>query len=766
MSGPVAQPLVSIIVRSMDRPELAGALRALAAQQYAPLEVIVVDATGGAHAPLPQVEWRQGHSVRLVQNGQRLIRPLAAQIGLEAVAGEWFGFLDDDDSCEPTHVASLVAAAEAHPDAVVVYGRGCELDANGHPVRLFGRPFNRALMHYSPLLFWQSALVATRVRTLGARFDPALEVCEDRDFLAQCEALGRFVFVPGLASFRFRPDLGTSGTGRGNNRDALRKARFETLLRARWAGPGAWHHEHAAAGCARGIHAFREGRLDVAKACFLGVLDAYPGDPNALHALARVALARNDGHAAVLYADAALEVNPFPAEYRGTLAEAHALRDAQARRTTSVAAAVQPSSVRVDAPQPPPSRNAPCPCGSGERYKACCGKAGNGAASPAPPVGLVDTQPFSRRDDQLEVAARLVRRGEADRALVLLKRACTAEPTRERLLTAAQVALSLDDAETAIGMLSSLATAASDAVVDQLLQACGEWQHRAIAHASLWREAHARAALPRDQGAEASVTIDTLLVDADGPDPADASPVPGRVIVRTRAADPAPLVRCMARIDARWPGIAMEFTRPARDLPAGGSPMPVAYPEIDPALLELQPRPPGMQVTIGRPGPVLHGEEHPDDGTLLRELLGDGHALALPRSAFIEQAFADEPLHRRPRLHDGDAAAALADIDIALFRAAPGREGAMDARILAAMAAARPVVVFAGTLAAREWIDEGVTGFIVGSAAAARERIAMLARSAAMRAQVGTAARARARAILDEQWERLAPLYRGVRRNV
>src|SRR5690349_15882616 len=239
----------------MGRPELALALRSLAAQHHPALEVIVVDATGGGHPPLPDIRWRPGHVVRVVGGDVRLPRPDAANRGLDAVTGEWFTFLDDDDTCEPSHLAALVAATREHPGALVVYGQGRLFDADGREEMRFGHPFNRALMHFGPLFYWQAGLIATRVRALGCRFDPTFDVCEDRDLLAQIAEHGDFAFVD-VATFNYRPDLGTSGTGRGGNRVDARRVLYDTRLKAKWAASGALHWGRVGRRCRRGVRAF------------------------------------------------------------------------------------------------------------------------------------------------------------------------------------------------------------------------------------------------------------------------------------------------------------------------------------------------------------------------------------------------------------------------------------------------------------------------------------------------------------------------------
>ena len=45
---------------------------------------------------------------------------------------------------------------------------------------------------------------------------------------------------------------------------------------------------------------------------------------------------------------------------------------------------VNPPPVRREAPKV--GRNDPCPCGSGQKHKKCCGRAGAGAAADAAPA--------------------------------------------------------------------------------------------------------------------------------------------------------------------------------------------------------------------------------------------------------------------------------------------------------------------------------------------------------------------------------------------
>jgi tetratricopeptide (TPR) repeat protein len=788
-------PLVSIVVRSMGRPEIRQALQSIADQDYPSIEAIVVDATGGHHPELPRLAWKPGHRLRMVRAAQRLPRPLAANAGLQVLRGAWFTFLDDDDTCDATHVSTLVAGALEHSDALVVYGRGRLFGADGREQRAVGRPFNRALIHYTPLFYWQAALISARVRMLGCRFDPALAVCEDRDFLAQIAVHGDFVFLPSAATFRFRPDLGTSGTGEGMNRDVARVARFDNMLRAKWAGSGEMHNERAAWRCRAGVRAYFAGDLAGARAMFIDVLALYPDDPSALHGMARVALACGDRSEAERYVRRAIDVNPRAAEFRATLAEI----------VGGAGKSVDPGRA-VPREANTSSRLALCACGSGRRVKACCGRLeSSGGAVPAVDVDL------ARAND-----ARLS--GEATVARAWL-RAAVADPraSRERLLAAAHCELDLGAATAAYSLLERAAAIRVDTDVGVALETCCAQIERARRDASLWstvselihrapaasafgeRAARAaptsapavhlvvgasdarrsrsvmamQAALSKRAAVlriEAGATLPPetagaciVLCDADIEFAPSPHGPPARIVVRMDGDDPAPLLRALTRCRDLCPDAVLQFTRPCEAVAADTSgTMPVEYPWLDIASCAgSDGRPVQEPITIGRPGPAVPLDDHPDDPALYRALIRDGHRVAMPETPFLLRAFRDDPPGARPVLDAGPDFLARTMPDIVLHRGHHGGRGCADERILAAMAAGRPVVVFTGALGASEWIEDGRTGFVVETADEARTRIALLARERTLRAAMGRAAREAAIELMRRQRERALRFYFG-----
>ena len=390
------QPMVSIIVRSMGRPELRLALESLAEQDYPNLEVIVVDATGGTHPPLPDIRWKEGHRIRMVGGNRRLQRPLACNVGLDAVEGEWFGFLDDDDTCDPGHVSELIQASKDHPDALLVYGSARMLDVNNDVKSIFGVAFNRSIMHHGPLFYLQAALIKSKVIDLGCRFDERLDVCEDRDFMAQIADLGDFAFVPAM-NFNYRPDLGTSGTGQAGNRDNARLMKYDGLLRAKWIGSGTYHTARSLTYIRRALEAYANNDIAGAIDRLQQALRAYPDDPNALNGLGFMYLQKDAPETAEPYLRRASEINPTVGEYRLNLAEAYVQLKRLSKARPEALAAAQDPTMRDKAvamlhkigmpPRLPPAqpvttappkatvgRMDPCPCGSGKRYKHCCGR--------------------------------------------------------------------------------------------------------------------------------------------------------------------------------------------------------------------------------------------------------------------------------------------------------------------------------------------------------------------------------------------------------
>lgn len=220
MSSSNPPPLVSLIIRSMNRPSLAVAMASIARQDYGPIEIVVVAAAGTEH-PMLADEFA-GRPVLLIPSDNRLGRSVAANAGLLAARGELLGFLDDDDVLLPRHVSALVGQLQAHPEAIAAYGGVRAENAEGEVLREFGQPFDPVALQLENYLPIHSVLFRRRVLEAGIRFDPALDLCEDWDFWQQVALLGDFVFHDEVTAI-YRIE-GESGFALQGNPEAARAA--------------------------------------------------------------------------------------------------------------------------------------------------------------------------------------------------------------------------------------------------------------------------------------------------------------------------------------------------------------------------------------------------------------------------------------------------------------------------------------------------------------------------------------------------------------
>ena len=155
---PREEPLVSILIRTVDRPrQLADALASCANQTYRNLDVMVVE--DGPERSRSVVEsFRDRLPVRYFATGAKVGRARAGNIALANARGEWLNFLDDDDVLFADHVEVLVGAA-LEKRAAGVYGLAWEapihwLDKKGEEFRE-GAPFTRFAVPFDRFALWQ-----------------------------------------------------------------------------------------------------------------------------------------------------------------------------------------------------------------------------------------------------------------------------------------------------------------------------------------------------------------------------------------------------------------------------------------------------------------------------------------------------------------------------------------------------------------------------------------------------------------------------------
>ena len=177
-------PLVSIICRTMGRPELGEALASAAAQTHSPLEIILVDAAG-----LGEEAYRDacaGIPVTLAIPESPLSRPCAANFGLERAEGEYLLFLDEDDWLAPDHLEHLLDYLTSQDQLSAAYSSTRKTDVAGEvTLDTFDWPFDRLLLMKDNFIPIHAMLFARGLLDQGCRFDESYEIYEDWDFWLQ-----------------------------------------------------------------------------------------------------------------------------------------------------------------------------------------------------------------------------------------------------------------------------------------------------------------------------------------------------------------------------------------------------------------------------------------------------------------------------------------------------------------------------------------------------------------------------------------------------
>lgn len=196
----------------MGRPTLARALASVAAQTHRPLELVLVNASGRPHPPLPGLpSAHEGFTLNRVDPGRPLARAEAANQALDAARGDWLMFLDDDDEIAPDHVQRLLLALRSQPGACAANAGVQLLQPDGGAGTVLDGPVSGIDLWSANRLPIHAVLFARSLRDEGLRVDESLAVYEDWDFWFQVSRRTRFVHVPGVsATYHLVGDSGTT----------------------------------------------------------------------------------------------------------------------------------------------------------------------------------------------------------------------------------------------------------------------------------------------------------------------------------------------------------------------------------------------------------------------------------------------------------------------------------------------------------------------------------------------------------------------------
>ena len=177
-------PLVSVIIRSMDRPTLSDAVASINLQTYSNIEIVLVNALGSGHQN--HDDWSGRFPLRFVGVGESLRRSRAANIGLEAALGEYLIFLDDDDWFEADHIHKLIEGIRLQPSFKVAYsGVKCVDESKNWMSQKFDVPFDAIRLLADNFIPIHAVLFSRDFLKLGCRLDEAMDLYEDWDFWIQ-----------------------------------------------------------------------------------------------------------------------------------------------------------------------------------------------------------------------------------------------------------------------------------------------------------------------------------------------------------------------------------------------------------------------------------------------------------------------------------------------------------------------------------------------------------------------------------------------------
>jgi glycosyltransferase involved in cell wall biosynthesis len=191
----VAQPLVTVLIPTVNRPSLTRAVESVLAQTYAPLEVVVID--DESEPPVDAASFAD-ERVRVVRLDRRQGAAAARNAGLAASTSEVVALLDDDDWWRPPFLERAVPVLMDAPEDVAFVDTGFDLWHEGKQVRRHLPDLDRRMP--ADILvrasIWPSTLVIRRRALDSVRgFDENIHRFEDLDLYLRLLAAG-WVFKP------------------------------------------------------------------------------------------------------------------------------------------------------------------------------------------------------------------------------------------------------------------------------------------------------------------------------------------------------------------------------------------------------------------------------------------------------------------------------------------------------------------------------------------------------------------------------------------
>jgi teichuronic acid biosynthesis glycosyltransferase TuaG len=240
---PASNPLVSVVIPVYNQGQyLATAIDSVLAQDYAPIELIVVN-DGSTDDTAAVLAGYAGRITSLDQPNRGASHALNR--GIEACAGSLVCWLSADDEFLPGKVAAQVGALQSDPDLWLSCTGYDVVDATGELVRRMQAPRWR---HADPFVavFWENPINGSTVMVRRAvfeqmgYFDTTLQADVDADMWLRIAPIGRIQQLDG-AFLRYRIHGASLSANRPLMIDSMTRVRLPHVrsgeLRGRL-GPG------------------------------------------------------------------------------------------------------------------------------------------------------------------------------------------------------------------------------------------------------------------------------------------------------------------------------------------------------------------------------------------------------------------------------------------------------------------------------------------------------------------------------------------------
>lgn len=234
-----AAAMVSVIIRTKDRPSLLPkAIASVAAQTHPRIELVVVN-DGGEDVEELIREYATGSIRQVVYHALRpgRGRSAAANAGLDLATGKYLIFLDDDDWFLPEHIANLVAPLDGDANLAAAYGNtACvsHMDGEWETVFEYNDSYDPIRLAYENYLPIHAVLFRKSLVDAHCRFQEDLSIYEDWAFWFLLSQRGPFKHVdkPG-AIYRIGETCGVGVPGENKDFSNERKT-FIHWVKKHW----------------------------------------------------------------------------------------------------------------------------------------------------------------------------------------------------------------------------------------------------------------------------------------------------------------------------------------------------------------------------------------------------------------------------------------------------------------------------------------------------------------------------------------------------